>query len=151
MKQTSIILAAAVLCFGLVTAATALYAGTTVPDVIQMNNPAYEEHTKGIVAFTHKKHAEDYGASCGDCHHDDQGKPLADLKAGDDVQGCIACHKNPGERPKGKDAPKLDKTGRLAYHAEALHYNCRDCHKEYNKKNKTKAAPTTCTKCHPKK
>jgi hypothetical protein len=37
------------------------------------------------------------------------------------------------------------------WHAEALHDNCRDCHKKHNKKNKTKAAPTTCVKCHPKK
>ena len=39
----------------------------------------------------------------------------------------------------------------MEYHAEALHENCISCHKDYNKKNKTKAAPQSCTKCHPKK
>ena len=39
----------------------------------------------------------------------------------------------------------------MEYHAEAIHENCITCHKAYNKKNKTKAAPQACTKCHPKK
>lgn len=126
-----------------------IYAGTTVPDVIKMSEPSYKEHEKGIVEFSHKKHVTDYKATCGDCHHDDKGKPLA-LKEGDNVQKCIECHKKPGEKPKGKDAPKLSKKQELEYHAEALHDNCRECHKDHNKKNKTKAAPVTCTKCHPK-
>lgn len=119
-------------------------------EVIKMENPAYEKHTKGIVMFTHAKHAREYKAGCGECHHDDKGKPLDELKEGDAVQSCIECHKKPSERPKGKDAPKLTKEQRLEYHAEALHYNCKDCHKAFNKKNKTKKAPTTCKKCHPK-
>jgi hypothetical protein len=135
----------------LVFVSTGIYAATTVSDVIELNSPEYEKHKKGIVKFSHKKHAEDYGASCGECHHDAQGKPLTELKMGDDVQRCIECHKKPSEKPKGKNAPKLSKKEKLEYHAEALHYNCKNCHKAYNKKNKTKTAPTTCTKCHPKK
>jgi cytochrome c553 len=134
----------------LVFSVSLIYAGTQVADEFELNSPEYDKHKKGIVKFSHKKHNEEYGAACGECHHDDKGKALADLKMGDDVQKCIECHKKPGERPKGKDAPKLNKKQRLEYHAEALHYNCKDCHKDYNKKNKTKAAPTTCTKCHPK-
>jgi len=128
-----------------------LYAGTNVPDVIKMDNKAYKKHKKGIATLSHKKHIEEYKAGCGECHHDDKGKALNNLKIGDDVQNCIECHKIPSERPKGKGAPKLSKKERLAYHAEALHYNCKDCHKKYNRKNKTKKAPTTCTKCHPKR
>jgi len=125
-------------------------AGNTVQDVIKMENPAYTKHKKSILMFSHKKHIEEYKAGCGDCHHDENNKPLKDLKLGDDVRNCIECHKIPGERPKGKNAPKLNKKERLAYHAEAIHYNCKGCHKKYNRKNKTKAAPTTCKKCHPK-
>ena len=128
--------------------AAGIYAGTTVPDVIKMENDY--PHKKGISTFTHKKHVEEYKAGCGECHHDDKGQPLNNLKEGDDVQNCIECHNKPGERPKGKGAPKLSKSEKLQYHAEAIHMNCKDCHKAYNKKNKTKAAPTTCTKCHPK-
>jgi hypothetical protein len=126
-------------------------AGTTVPDVIKMDTKGYTEHTKGIVEFHHKKHIEEYKLTCGECHHDKDHKPLANLKAGDTVQGCIECHKIPGEKPKGKDAPKLTEKEVLQYHAEAMHQNCQGCHKEYNKKNNTNTAPTTCVKCHPKK
>lgn len=128
-----------------------IYAGTKVPDVIKMENKAYKKHKKSIMTFSHKKHIDEYKAGCGECHHDDKGKPLDNLKEGDNVKSCIECHKKPGERPKGKGAPKLSKKQRLDYHAEALHYNCKGCHKKFNKKNKTKKAPTTCTKCHPKK
>jgi hypothetical protein len=129
--------------------AAALYAGTTAPDVIKMENKY--EHSKGIVEFSHKKHVTEYKNGCGDCHHDENGKPRTALKEGDEVKKCIECHNQPGEKPKGKGAPKLSKKEELQYHAEAMHENCRGCHQEYNKKNKTKAAPTTCTKCHPKK
>ncbi len=134
---------------------TAVYAGTTVPDVIKMENKAYTKHKKGIVEFSHKKHTEDYKVGCGNCHHDENNTPLDNLKKGDNVQNCIECHKIPGERPKGKDAPKLTKQQRLEYHAEAIHYNCKDCHKCYNKERGLKSkdpgyAPTSCTKCHPK-
>ena len=137
-----------------------IYAAS-VPDVIPLNDPAYEKHKKGIVQFEHKKHWDDYSkqypdlypSKCGVCHHDENGKPLTELKDGDDVQKCIECHKIPSEAPKGKKAKKkLSKKEKIAqYHAEALHANCRDCHKQFNKKYKPKKAPTTCAKCHPKK
>ncbi len=132
-----------------------LYAGTEVKDVIKMENKAYETHKKAIVMFSHKKHTEDYKAGCGECHHDENNKPLNNIKIGDDVKNCIECHKIPSERPKGKGAPKLTKKERLAYHAESIHYNCKDCHKKFNKekglKSKDKgAAPVTCAQCHPK-
>jgi hypothetical protein len=134
-----------------------LQAATEVVDVIKMQNPAYE-HTKGIVEFSHRKHFTEYGASCGDCHHDDKGQPLADLKEGDDVKGCFECHSKPGDVPKDvkkewrEKKLKRDEMKKLEleYHAEALHANCIDCHKDWNKANKSKAAPTSCSKCHPK-
>ncbi len=138
----------------------AIYAKST-PDVIELKDPAYKEHKKGVVHFEHKKHQDDYAKQypeyykngCGECHHDKDGKPLSNLKEGDDVQKCIECHKIPAEAPKGKKAEKkLSKKEKIKeYHAEALHANCKDCHKKFNKKYKPKKAPTTCTKCHPKK
>ena len=126
-----------------------LYAGTEVQDVIKMENKAYEKHTKSIVEFTHKKHVEEYKAGCGDCHHNEKGEPLNDLKMGDDVKNCIECHSKPGMKPK---KAKLTPKEKLQYHAEAIHQNCRGCHKDFNKKNKPKKkAPTSCAKCHPKK
>jgi hypothetical protein len=138
--------------------AAGIYAGTAVPETITMQNKAYEKHTKGIVEFTHKKHVEEYKAACGDCHHDDQGKPLTALKEGDNVESCITCHKIPGTVPgelkkewRETKVPKAEQDKReLEYHAEAVHQNCITCHKDFNKKNNTKAAPVTCTTCHPK-
>ncbi|MEA3428318.1 MAG: cytochrome c3 family protein [Thermodesulfobacteriota bacterium] len=132
--------------------ATGIYAGTTVPDVIKMENKAYAKHKKSIVMFSHKKHIEDYKAGCGECHHDANNKPLDNLKAGDAVQNCIECHKKPGRKPRHKrGTPRLTKKQRLEYHAEAIHYNCKGCHKKFNKKTGTRKAPTSCSKCHPRK
>jgi len=119
-------------------------------DIITMNNPAYSVHKKGIVLFTHKKHFEDYTIGCGECHHDKEGKPLISLKDGDAVDSCISCHKIASQAPKPKDGKKLTDKEKRAYHAEAIHDNCIDCHKAFNKKTGTKKAPTSCTKCHPK-
>jgi hypothetical protein len=131
-----------------------------VPDVIPLEDPAYKKHKKGVVKFEHKKHWDDYAKEypefykngCGECHHDKDNKPLNELKEGDEVQKCIECHKIAAEAPKGKKAKKkLTKKEKIKeYHAEALHANCRVCHKKFNKKYKPKKAPTTCAKCHPK-
>ena len=139
---------------------TGIYA-KAVPEIIELNDPAYKEHKKGVVHFEHGKHQNEYVEKypefhkngCGECHHDKDNKPLASLKEGDDVQKCIECHKIAAEAPKGKKAKKkLSKKEKIKdYHAEALHANCRDCHRKFNKKYKPKnKAPTTCAKCHPK-
>ena len=158
MKKESI--TAVILGVAILFVSAGIYA-KSVPDVIPLQDPAYEKHKKGVVQFEHKKHWDDYSKEypefykngCGECHHDDKGKPLAELKDGDDVQKCIECHKIPAEAPKGKKAKKkLSKKEKIKdYHAEALHANCKGCHKKFNKKYKPKKAPTTCTKCHPKK
>ena len=118
-----------------------LYAGTEVSDVVKMDDPIYKKHKKGICEFTHKKHTEDYKISCGECHHDDKGKPLT-LKMGDDVQKCSVCHKGT-KKIKGKKLSKKEKI--IAYQKNALHANCIKCHK------KEKKGPTKCKQCHPKK
>ncbi len=132
-----------------------LYAGTKVEDEFMME--ADYKHTKSLSKFTHKKHAEDYKIGCGECHHDDKGKPLNDLKMGDDVQKCIECHKKPGKykKPKGSKE-KLTKEQKREYHANAVHDNCIGCHKKFNKDLKAgkvegNPAPAKCTECHPKK
>ncbi|MCP4688014.1 MAG: cytochrome c3 family protein [Desulfobacterales bacterium] len=157
MKKRPIFRIATAIGMAILFIAGVVYAGTEVPDVFKMENPAYKKHKKGIVEFTHKKHAADYGATCGECHHDENNKPL-ELKEGDDVQPCLECHKIPGQVPKKvkKELKKIKdkaekKSKKLEYHAEAVHMNCIVCHKAFNKKNKTKKAPQTCSKCHPKK
>ena len=126
-----------------------------------MQNKAYSKHKYAVIDFQHKKHSEDYAKKhpdlfknkCGVCHHDDKNKPLTNLKEGDKVQGCIACHKEPGQKPSKEKLSKKEKI--IKYHAEAVHANCIDCHRDYNKANKLKSkdpgyAPTVCNKCHVK-
>lgn len=148
MKNKSLVLAAFVTIIAALFVTTGLYAGTKVEDVIKLEDPSYK-HKKGIVDFTHKKHAADYKITCGECHHDKEGKPL-ELKEGDNVQRCVECHSKPGEL-KGKKAKGLSDKEKRMYHANAFHDNCIDCHKKFNKETKSKKAPQTCTKCHPKK
>ena len=121
-----------------------------VADIMAMENSEYAKHKKPIVLFTHKKHMEDYAIGCGECHHDDSGEPLADLKMGDEVETCIACHAEPGKAPSKIDNKKLTAEQKREYHTDALHQNCIGCHKGFNKKNNTKAAPATCKQCHDK-
>ena len=131
-----------------------------LPNIINMNNKAYAKHTKGIQTFTHMKHAKEYAEKhpelykngCGSCHHDKNNKPLHNLKEGDNVQNCIECHKKAGYI-KGKEAKGLSKEKKREYHANAIHDNCKGCHKDFNKKmmlrSKDKgAAPVTCKTCH---
>ena len=134
-------------------AATGIQAGTEVEDTFEINTPGYEnvKRRKGPprfkpVTFTHKKHAEDYEITCGECHHDENGEPL-ELKMGDDVHPCYECH-NIFEKTK-------ENRRDIMVHENAMHGNCRDCHKEVNieagdPKGRKGPAPTSCTQCHEK-
>ncbi|MFP4444642.1 MAG: cytochrome c3 family protein [Desulfosudaceae bacterium] len=143
---------------GVLLAAGFALAAANFPEMIRMEDKeAYEKHTQAIVDFSHKKHFEEYEIGCGECHHDDQGQPLNDLKVGDDVQKCVECHQ-PG-RADRKSLAGLSREERekeeLKYHYGAIHQNCQGCHEEFNKEksgNPRKGpAPVSCTQCHPRK
>ena len=65
-----------------------------VPDIIKLEDPAYKEHKKGVVDFTHGKHQSEYAEKypefykngCGECHHDKEDLPRSSLMEEDDVQ-----------------------------------------------------------------
>ncbi len=126
---------------------TGLQAGTEVADTLKMETKEYSKHKKGIVEFSHKKHQVDYKIACGECHHDKDNKPL-DLKTGDSVKRCVECHtKLKIDKNNKKDIMVLE---------NAMHGNCRGCHKQVNikagdPKGRKGPAPTSCSKCHPKK
>ncbi len=164
MKRTLLILIAIFAGCTVWLRAADLLAETTVSDVIKMENQAYDKHTKAIVQFKHKAHAEKFNGKypeifengCGECHHDDEGEPSKDLKMGDDVNNCIECHDKPGLMPKklkrelrGEDLSREEKKVReREYHAEALHDKCRGCHRRARKLADTRKPPITCSKCH---
>ena len=141
MKSRSLKITIAVVAASLFLA-VGLYAAAA-PEIMPMNDARYEKHKKSIVQFTHKKHTTEYKITCGECHHDDAGKPL-ELKEGDPVQKCGDCHKEFGKLAKAdKKMKKPEKIKK--YQKEALHANCIGCHK------KIKKGPKKCSECHPKK
>ncbi len=138
--------------------AAGIYASTNVQNVIELKTGEYAKHKKGIVKFEHRKHQQDYKqkypklykASCGECHHDQDHKPLVNLKENDNVKKCIECHKKPAHI-EGKKAKGLSKQQKREYHANALHDNCKGCHKKFKKMTGKKSAPISCKACHPSK
>ncbi len=104
----------------------------------------------GKVLFSHTLHAEDYGASCGDCHHH-----APDAKKV--PKSCGACHDLPkdGSAPKacGKchnpdsdygDLPDVYETGGVMNNADAFHNQCGGCHEE----NGAGPEKASCSACH---
>lgn len=141
MKTRSLLITIAVVAASLFLA-MGLYAASA-PEVITMNSAGYAKHSKGLVEFTHAKHAADHKLACGECQHDDAGKPLT-LKDGDPVKECGECHKEFGKLSKADR--KLSKSEKIKkYQKEAMHANCVGCHK------KMKKGPKKCSDCHPRK
>ena len=121
-----------------------------VADTITMDSKIYPKHTKKLVTFSHKKHAEYKDVSCSDCHHVyTDGKNT--WKEGDEVQKCEECHSEPA-KPKG-DKTKMSKAEKIKkYHKDALHKNCKGCHKEMiDKDSEMGMKLKKCSGCHPKK
>lgn len=116
---------------GVITAADC----TDAPENITIDTKGYSSDKKGPVELSHKKHTDEYGAACTDCHHVfEDGKNT--WKEGDPVQKCSECHDL--EESKGK-IKKLQ----LAYHK-----NCKDCHKDAAKEGKENAPYRKCNDCH---
>jgi hypothetical protein len=146
-KRLLTVLAVGALMCGVILLGLSGAAEQKAPDVIDIQSTLWKNHTKGPVKFEHKKHSEEYGEKCVDCHHViKDGKNT--WKEGDKVEKCMDCHNEAtikGEKKLSKDKQKLNL--KLAYHN-----NCQGCHKDLKKKDKAKYGkiPTTCIKCHTK-
>jgi hypothetical protein len=106
-------------------------------DVIIIDNEDYESDRKGIVTFTHRKHALDYKVSCWECHHEYvDGKNI--WSPWEETVTCGACH-DPEEK---YDNPILLQ--------KAYHFNCKNCHKSLAKEKKKTGPYRKCYGCHEK-
>ncbi|WP_321494585.1 cytochrome c3 family protein [uncultured Desulfobacter sp.] len=131
--------------------ASGIHAGTKAEDVITMESKLFDKRKKGpdskkpckLVEFSHKKHHEEYKLSCGECHHDKDGKPLSDLKDGDDVKECEECHNHAKPGSKTFQGKYKNKPVDIMHLESAIHENCIGCHKEKGLKVGTK-----CGDCH---
>ena len=121
------------------------------PDVITMESKVYPKHTKKLVTWPHKKHADHKDIGCADCHHVfKDGKNT--WKEGDPVQKCEECHSEPAQ-PKD-DKTKMSKAEKIKkYHKDAIHENCKGCHKKMIDKESEMGMKLLkgCKGCHPLK
>lgn len=134
MKRKTLIAAIITALIGVVCMA-GLLAAADVPDEVIIKDPGYSKYKKGPVKLTHKKHTDEYGVKCVDCHHVyEDGKNV--WKEGDPIKKCSECH------PEKKSEGKLYKMKA----GTAYHKNCKDCHKEAKKGPYKK-----CNDCHGEK
>ena len=101
----------------------------------------------GPVKFTHSKHVEDYGAVCGDCHHDSDAEPINSFDP-DVTYACGECHSEEGflRGPIAENEVSAD--GRVAHRANVIHMNCFGCHQMYNDLNQVVRVAESCKTCH---
>ena len=120
-----------------------------VPATITIKDAGFAKVKKAAVPFTHERHFKDMNIACAECHHNYQhGKNV--WKEGDPVKKCSECHKeNAAEKNSLTFCKKAYPAGKAPGLKCAYHMNCLGCHKAMKKEGKK--APTSCTKCHPKK
>ncbi len=154
-KESFFLMSVIVCCISLLSFAN-IDADTIVPDIIKFSgSTGIETRTgegfssvyEGPVSFAHKRHMAVLGPGCGNCHHDDEGKPCIDLKSGDEVIRCIECHPKKGII-RGKAESGLSDEDMIEYRANAMHRLCLGCHKEFNWKHHNTKSPMSCATCH---
>jgi len=136
----------------------AAIAQQTVPEIIDFDGAVtgggsrdiYPSIYTGPVTFGHEKHVEEYGAACGDCHHDSDLEPIESYDPGE-TYTCGDCHDEEG-LIRGPIAENAASGGDLiAHRANALHMQCIGCHKRNNDVKHLVRAPESCIVCHAKR
>jgi len=109
------------------------------PEEITLDSDVYKTNRRGPVLFSHLNHAEDYGITCDECHHDyKDGKNI--WEEGDPVKKCAACHD-----------PNKNK-GNVKKLSIAFHRNCKTCHRDLYRSGDSEDAPfRKCSDCHQRK
>ena len=133
----------------------ATVAQQTIPDVIDFDGATdrggsgniFRSVYRGPVKFTHLKHVEDYGAACGDCHHDSDAEPIASHDP-DAIYACGECHDEEGLIRGPIAENEISDSDRIAHRANAIHKQCIGCHRLYNELNNVVRIPESCKTCH---
>lgn len=104
----------------------------------------------GPIVFSHEKHFMDYGAKCGDCHHDSDGEPIVGYSS-NRTFACSDCHDEEGliRGPIAENAASSDDF--VAHRANVLHMQCIGCHKQHNDLKQVVRVPESCIACHAKR
>jgi len=133
----------------------AAVAQQAVPELIELDGARegggtgniYQSIFSGPIKFTHVKHVQHYGATCGDCHHDSDFEPIEAYNP-DAVYACGECHENEGLLQGPIAENNASREDQLAYRANALHMRCVGCHQMYNNLNQVVRVAESCKTCH---
>ncbi len=114
----------------------AAIAQQSIPEVIDFDGATdkggsgdiFQSIYSGPVIFTHSKHVEDFGAVCGDCHHDSDAEPIESFHP-DATYACGECHDEEGLIRGPIAENEALQSDRIAHRANALHLQCISCHK----------------------
>ena len=155
MKTHILLTSLYVAIFMTIGVATAL---NPIPDVITFDgNPGgggsenlHPSTYTGPVTFTHRKHINEYGIGCADCHHDSSHEPIVAYSP-DEFFNCADCHLEEGliRGPIAENETSIDDL--LIHRANVLHMRCIGCHKKANAKQHVVRAPEACRICHTKR
>jgi hypothetical protein len=126
-----------------------------IPEVIDFEGATIEAGLKDIyrsiysgpVKFTHLKHVEDYGAVCGDCHHDSDYEPIEAYDP-DAIYACGECHEEEGLIRGPVAENNASESDLIAHRPNALHLQCIGCHRLYNDLQRVVRVPESCIACH---
>ena len=110
----------------------------------------FKSNYSGPVKFTHLKHVEDYGAVCGDCHHDSDAEPINAYDP-DATYTCGNCHSEEGLLRGPIAENEASASDWIAYRANVIHMQCIGCHQMYNNLNQVVRVPESCKTCHAKR
>jgi hypothetical protein len=145
-----------IICAGIIVLAIgAAVAEEPIPKVVNFDGAVdgggskdiYPSIYTGPIPFRHEKHFMDYGASCGDCHHDSDAEPIVGYSSSKSFT-CGDCHVEEGliRGPIAENAASDEDL--IAHRANVLHMRCIGCHRNYNTEKKSVLAPVSCRTCH---
>jgi hypothetical protein len=101
----------------------------------------------GPVLFSHEKHYMDYGAKCGDCHHNSDGEPIVGF--GSHITfTCEDCHDEEGLIRGPIAENNATDSDLIAHRSNVLHMQCIGCHKVRNNLKRVVRVPESCKTCH---
>jgi hypothetical protein len=133
----------------------AAVAQQTVPELIDFDGATdgggpgdtFRSIYSGPVKFTHSKHVQDYGAVCGDCHHDNDAEPINSYDP-DAIYACGECHNEKGLLRGPIAENEVSAGDRIAHRANSIHMKCFSCHQMYNNLNQVVRVAESCKTCH---
>ena len=107
-----------------------------MPENIVLDQEMCGKNRRSPVEFSHLSHAEDYGLSCDECHHDYvDGENI--WKEEDWINKCIECH------------DPCESDGEVKKLKIAFHKNCIGCHRKIKSEWGSTDAPfRACKDCH---